>query len=134
MAAMATKDERTAVHSSRPVRKGKSLQNIRAVLVALEGDEAGTRYELARDYMEIGRAGDADIRIPRQDISRRHCLIFFKRDRFFIRDLESTNGTFLNGARIDEMPLTHGDTIQLGESTFQFVLEEKTKSRRVWDI
>jgi len=127
------KDDKTAI-IRKTTSKENLPQNIRAVLVVLEGKEAGVRYELARDYMEIGRGSDVDIRIPRQDISRKHCLIFFKNNRFFVRDLESTNGTFLNGAKVDEKALNHGDKLQLGESTFLFLIEEKTGSKRIWEI
>jgi len=127
------KEDKTAI-IKKVASKGNLPDNIRAVLVVLEGNQAGIRHELTRDNMEIGRGNDVDIRIPEQGISRRHCLIFYKNNRFFVRDLESTNGTFLNGAKIEEMVLKHGDKLQLGESTFLFLIEEKTGTKRVWEI
>lgn len=134
MTNVVSKDEKTMIIPAKSAKRGHLPEHVRAVLIALSGEEAGSRYEVTRDYVEVGRADDVDIRIPRQDISRKHCLIFYKKDRFYIRDLESTNGTFLNGHRIDEKPLAHGDKIRLGEGIFQFVIEEKTGGRKVWEI
>jgi phosphoserine phosphatase RsbU/P len=64
----------------------------------------------------IGRAEDSDIRLPDRSLSRRHAQILQRRDGCYLVDLGSTNGTYLNGARVpQESPLQDGDVITLGE-------------------
>lgn len=66
----------------------------------------------------IGRKIDADLRIPLAEISRAHCEVSVSGDEVTLRDLESSNGTFLNGEQIREHALKAGDHIKLGPITF----------------
>ncbi len=69
----------------------------------------------------IGRDSSSDIQLSDSNISRSHAEIFFNADgRWFIRDLGSTNGTKINGRRITEAPLNHGDIITMGVTRLEF--------------
>ena len=69
------------------------------------------------DTFLIGRASDAQLSLPDDRFfSRHHCLLEINPPRCFLRDLGSTNGTFVNGLRVGEAFLKHGDQIQGGES------------------
>ncbi len=68
----------------------------------------------------IGRAAECELRPPSGDASRRHAEIVGGKDGFTIRDLGSTNGTFVNGERIREHRLEPGDRIQIGSSPMTF--------------
>ena len=59
-------------------------------------------------------------------LSRRHCLLSRDQDSYTLRDLESRNGTFVNGGVISEKRLNHGDQISVGESVLVFLLKEDT--------
>lgn len=70
----------------------------------------------------IGRLADSDIPIRDSFLSRVHCGIAYYNQQFHLKDLGSTNGTYRNGARVFECPLTAGDRIQIGNTTLLFEL------------
>ena len=67
----------------------------------------------------LGRDPDADVRLRDAKISRRHCEINRLDGELVVRDLGSTNGTFVNGIRIDRAVLSPGDRLALGRSKFE---------------
>ncbi|MEO0097956.1 MAG: FHA domain-containing protein [candidate division WOR-3 bacterium] len=78
---------------------------------------------LTKNIINIGRAPDNDIVLNYPQISRYHCRIIKKDEEIIIYDLNSTNGTFVNGRRIKEARLKIGDRINLG--SYAFWLEKK---------
>ncbi len=68
----------------------------------------------------IGRAADCELRLPSGDASRQHAEIVAGEDGFTLRDLGSTNGTFVNGERVSEHRLAPGDRIHIGSSAITF--------------
>jgi two-component system cell cycle response regulator len=103
-------------------------QRKQAALVVLQGSESeiGTHVMLDRS-VTVGR--DPKIELPLQDegISRRHCRIFFDKEKssFFLEDLDSTNGTLLNGKRVKEAKrLEAGDRIYLGACVVKFTFSD----------
>jgi pSer/pThr/pTyr-binding forkhead associated (FHA) protein len=68
----------------------------------------------------IGRSRSADLRLADPDTSRRHAKIVCADGRCMLHDLVSTNGTWINGARIDEQALRPGDRIQIGSHEIAF--------------
>ena len=79
-------------------------------------------YEIGIDNI-IGRSKNAAISIDDDALSSEHCRIFKTEGCFFIEDLESTNGTYLNGEAIDDdaVELLDGDKISIGSLMFIFV-------------
>jgi len=69
--------------------------------------------------MSIGRAPDNDLRLTDTTVSSHHAKIFTYLDASYIEDLGSTNGTFLNGKRIQKHTLHSGDIIKLGKHVFE---------------
>lgn len=84
----------------------------------------GTRkcFTLASDYLLIGRLPSCDLRIPLASVSRRHCELRIVGDQVILRDLGSSNGTFLNNTRIQEAQVHAGDRIRIGPVTFLAVV------------
>jgi hypothetical protein len=68
----------------------------------------------------IGRSEDNQLRLLDPGVSRRHVLVMATPGGYTIRDLGSQNGTYVNGARVDESPLTDGDRITIGEINLVF--------------
>lgn len=81
------------------------------------GPQAGTIYELDKNTITIGRGSKNDIIIDDNDVSRNHCQLVRLADDFEIHDLESTNGTFINGQRVNgNRLLKSGNLIELGDT------------------
>ena len=100
----------------------------------ISGPFQGTTYSLASGELSIGRDPSNHLWISDPALSRQHCLLTRKGDRFFIRDLGSRNGTIVNGMTVDELQLQHGDQIYIGTSVLKFLLgggEENLKRSRV---
>lgn len=81
------------------------------------------RFE--KPSFSIGKREDNDLVLAMSNVSRRHCEIIFKGDRYFIRDLNSSNGTFVNGERVmDVAALEDGAVIQVGDFILVFGLRD----------
>ncbi len=93
-------------------------------LVAVSGPQQGSMFPLSGDSMSIGRDSSNWICITDSSASRKHCLITRDGEQFKISDLESKNGTCLNGIPIRERILQHGDRVEVGESVFLFLSAE----------
>lgn len=91
---------------------------MQAVLVMFRSDGERRSFSMARDMTVIGRREDCDLRIPLGEVSRKHCRIVRDGDSLKLEDLGSSNGTFLNGQRVQEASLSPGDTIQVGPVVF----------------
>ena len=97
---------------------------IKPRLIALSGPARGTIFALTEDEVSIGREPANGIRVNDHSVSRRHCLIKFENGSFHLVDLESYNGTFVNGVPVGEQALNHGDQIAVGKVVFLFLLDE----------
>lgn len=88
--------------------------------------ELEERYPLYGDD-KIGRGRDCEIYIKDNFMSHRHSRIFKEDGGFFLEDLGSTNGTFLNGNEVteDAMELLDGDKISIGQIEFMFLKPEE---------
>lgn len=91
---------------------------MQAVLVMFRSDGEKRSFSISREMTVIGRRQDCDLMIPLGEISRKHCRIIREGDTLRLEDLGSSNGTFHNGRRIQEIILSPGDTIQVGPVTF----------------
>jgi EAL domain-containing protein (putative c-di-GMP-specific phosphodiesterase class I) len=78
------------------------------------------RVEIIKDPFVIGRSQSADLAIYSRKVSKDHALITQLDASYIVRDLSSTNGTFVNGKRIDEAPLYDGDIIHFAHLEFGF--------------
>ena len=102
----------------------------RAALLIRNGGFEGMRYEIFEEETLIGRSPRTDITLLDDGISREHALILFdpSTEGYTVEDLQSTNGTKLNGKRIRSQALSHGDELQIGSTVFQFLLEDASAS------
>jgi pSer/pThr/pTyr-binding forkhead associated (FHA) protein len=95
-------------------------------LVIAAGTEAGTRLELIKEITSVGRHENSDILLDDVSVSRHHAV--FTRTasgRITLRDLNSLNGTYVNGARVEETALHSADDVQIGK--FKLVFWEATE-------
>ncbi len=94
-----------------------------ASLLVVQGSDRGKRFPLSKEPISIGREGSNSIRLIDSEVSRRHAEI--RPDQahgFQIVDLQSANGTIVNGALISRAKLVSGDRVQLGSTVLQFEL------------
>jgi pSer/pThr/pTyr-binding forkhead associated (FHA) protein len=96
-----------------------------ALLIVKQGPQIGIQFPLTAERYTIGRDESCDIIIQDAEVSRRHSQISWTEHGFVIQDLESTNGTFLNGSQLGSAtPLKSGDNIGLGQTTLMFELQQ----------
>ncbi len=101
--------------SERPV-------NLDAALVVIYGLDLGRKYELAKTDIQLGRSSKADIQIDQESVSRNHAHISNTTKGVRIRDLGSTNGTFVNDTVVEgERELRNGDLVKIGRTIFKYI-------------
>ena len=96
-----------------------------ALMVGVRGPNRGARFLLDRDVVTVGRHPDSDIFLDDITVSRRHAE--FRRDanRFWVHDVGSLNGTYVNGERAEDQLLETGDEVQIGKfKLVAFVAEQ----------
>ncbi len=93
---------------------------MRGVLIGNSGQFVGQTIPLENGETSIGRTDSNTISIHDTSVSRQHCLIRCSAGRIEIRDLDSRNGTIVNGLRVQECELADGDAIEIGRISFVF--------------
>lgn len=86
-----------------------------ARLVVLTEGFTGRTYELKVDRTTVGRLEDNAFEIPEASVSSHHCEILLRGDQVIVKDLDSTNGTYINGQKVSESPLKAGQILRLGQ-------------------
>ncbi|MEJ3405188.1 FHA domain-containing protein [Rathayibacter sp. YIM 133350] len=96
-----------------------SPDNARAIVVT-SGAKAGAEFPLGRDEVTIGRSSDSAIVIRDDYTSTHHAKLMLWNDQWMLQDLDSTNGTFLDGQRVTvPTPVPLGATVKVGATTFE---------------
>ncbi|MCD0457950.1 EAL domain-containing protein [Roseiconus lacunae] len=84
-----------------------------------QGDHQQRTFDLPNRTVVIGRSGEADLTVAAKGISKRHAQISFLEGEMLVKDLGSTNGTYLNGHRIDCSTVVAGDLIQFANALYK---------------
>ncbi len=93
------------------------------LLIVIYGQDIGRRVQVSTEPLIIGRSPNCEIPIDQESISRKHCQIRFHDGEFRVRDLESTNGTYVNDDIVeDEGRLRHGDQLKVGRTIIKFIV------------
>jgi pSer/pThr/pTyr-binding forkhead associated (FHA) protein len=101
---------------------GQAIRPGRLVVAASSVLDEGSEFELDSAPLTVGRGGQNDVVVDADEFaSARHVRIEPRRDGVWVHDLGSTNGTFVNGARIDRpRKLVDGDLVRIGETELRF--------------
>lgn len=99
-----------------------------AMLVSLIGPSKGARYLLEPEVTQIGRATTNEIFLDDVTVSRKHAQVLKREKRYFLQDLGSLNGTYLNGELVSEKPLNDGDELQIGKYRMHFFQGGKVRA------
>jgi len=114
--------EATGIH---PIGPGGRAAATDAWLVAVTGGglEPGERFDLFGG-ISIGRSSDADVRIEDRFASGVHARVYSRGANYYVEDMNSTNGTFLNGGQLSgEAKLNDLDEVKIGNTEFGFELD-----------
>src|SRR6266850_68242 len=112
-----------------------TLDKQHAGLVVIQGREIGREYRLRRSESVLGREAGVALRIADDLVSRSHASLIGiwdpkgRRQRYYITDLGSTNGTHVNGEAIQRKELKVGDKIRVGDTVLKFVLQDDLDAR-----
>lgn len=85
-----------------------------------ENGAVAQRWELGNQPVAVGRGDTADLTIPDVTLSRRHFLIWREDEGYLIKDLNSQNGTWVDGQRAQKTKLRHNVCIVAGQTVFMF--------------
>ena len=100
-----------------------------ATLLVINGANRGSRFEITSDQdVVVGRSVGCNLRLDDSEVSRHHARISHNGRDFVLKDLNSANGTKVNGLTITERILVNGDNLQFGSSVIAFQLPESSHS------
>lgn len=107
-----------------------------AFLIRMDDNEESNCWEIMNDITVIGRDSSNTLIMQDPTVSRHHCQVEKTGSKYTVTDLDSQNGTFVNGKRIIEAGLRHGDEMLIGKFTVRFIDEEgsgqgETDSKRM---
>ena len=118
------------------VRENRRDQDdvIEAYLLDIKRNTDRKEHRISKKLTTIGRARsrDIDVCIPKGTISELHAQIEYRNGNFYLTDLRSLNGTYLNGAKekvTGQTYMRHGDIIEFGDCMLKFVVPEKVKQK-----
>src|SRR3954452_10110373 len=96
------------------------------LVLSLDG-QVMAEYNMNKERYTIGRLPDNDIRIDNAAVSGHHSLIINILNDSFLEDLNSTNGTYVNGKLIKKHALQHGDVVTVGHHQLRFVEDDEAQ-------
>jgi len=103
--------------------KAKEIpEGMMVMLRVVEGQEAGKGYPVHKVPVTLGRDAISDISITDTRMSRQHAMLFFYSPDFYLKDLGSTNGTFVNDKRIKQAIIKNGDKVKVGSTVLEFIV------------
>lgn len=107
---------------------GKDSRRVNASLVLVQNDGSQKEIPLSRVRTVIGRETSCQIRIPVPAVSRQHCEVTAEGEKIVLKDLGSSNGTFVNRRRVSHTELAAGDIIGVGPAVFAVRVDGKPGS------
>lgn len=124
------RDGRT-VESRRVADDAGGFERWQATLVVVRGSAEGTEHPLTRRRVVVGRGPGVDVAFNDPEMSQQHAAVEFEDGAFRVLDLGSTNGVCVNGERVRERELDHGDRIVLGRHVLRILIEKRDAMPRV---
>jgi pSer/pThr/pTyr-binding forkhead associated (FHA) protein len=102
-------------------------------LVVLSEGMTGRTHELKVDKTTIGRVEDNTFPVPEPSVSSHHCEVLLRGGEVVVKDLDSTNGTYINGERITESALKPGQILRLGQIEIRLETDAAQPAKKAAD-
>ncbi|MCE9667916.1 GGDEF domain-containing protein [Myxococcus stipitatus] len=125
-------EEKTSVHSISDLLGSAQRQSAYLIVISAKSAAGiGRMFKLDRSEVVMGRSSEAQFQVEDDGISRKHAKVVALGDgRFQLVDLASTNGTYLNGLKVNAAPLYDGDKIQIGSNTvLKFSIQDELEEQ-----
>ncbi len=109
-----------------PLKVGEATDipdDVDAKLVIVAGPDTGKTYPIEDSVTLIGRDDDCHVILDDPRVSARHAMVFFASGEFRVRDLQSTNGSLLNGSPLTEFAFQDADDLRVGKSVVRLVVD-----------
>src|SRR5690606_13951671 len=100
-------------HGAETLASGNSVFG--SATLELQGPGGKVRFEIVGDRATVGRTRDNDVVLQDPAVSSHHCEFTAERGSLVLRDLDSSNGTYVNGRRVQSSPLFDGDALKIGQ-------------------
>jgi two-component system, cell cycle response regulator len=113
---------KTRITKVQVVKPARETGEACLVLIYPPGPDMGKRFPLQRSEVVLGRGGDCDVQVDRDSVSRRHARVFRSGDAWFVEDLQSTNGSYVNDVPVTKSPLRDSDFVKIGAAIFKFLM------------
>lgn len=97
-------------------------------LAVILGADAGKVFRITQPRVVLGRGAGCDIQLTDSEVSRRHAMLEIRGDEVTLKDLGSTNGTFVDGVRVQESRLASQQEFSLGTTTLMLIVTEQRDS------
>lgn len=97
-------------------------KDMRFALAVISGDQAGSVFKITKPRSFLGRGPDMDVQIIDGEVSRRHAMLEIRGEDGYLVDLGSTNGTFVDGERIEHAMLSHQGEFTIGSTTLMYLV------------
>ena len=119
-----------------PPAEAPAAPRDRCTLIMVEGNTPGETVPVRQARITLGRGSQADLQIDDPALSRLHAEVVQREGKWFVRDLGSTNGTWVGPDRVKGLrQLADGDRVKLGKSTtYRVALQDASEQKTTWDL
>jgi len=124
----ATGDETTQILNRDTLAEIRQLSERIPSIIVIQGNDTGQIFKLTNSAMALGRGSGTPLRLNDNAVSRKHCLFEISPPHVTLIDLQSANGTFVNGESISKKRLANGDKIQVGSTILKFEMADMDDS------
>lgn len=122
-------DESTQIMHADDLKERMQLGEKIPSFIVIDGADTGRVFRLTSAVMSMGRGSNANIRLNDKTVSRKHCLVEMSPGFATVIDLQSSNGTFVNGERVSKWKLSNGDKVRIGSSILRYDITDADDSQ-----
>ncbi len=115
-------DDTTQIKKDKNAEEGLTLPEDKIIyLYVIKGPRSGYKYKVTKPRVIVGRGSQADLIIPDLEVSRQHFSLEISENKTILRDLNSTNGTYIDGERVSSVKIEDRTEIQIGQSAILYM-------------